>query len=273
MAQAIPFFKDKVVLITGASSGIGEEMAVQLAKAGAKLVLAARRKDRLESLAQSIARSGAPEPLVLECDVTHDGDLESAVAAAVQKWGRLDVAIANAGFGVTGPLKKLTLNDYQRQFDTNVFGVLRTIYATLPELEKSRGNLAIIGSVAGWVSSPKASPYSMSKFAVRALANAITQELKPEGVKVTLISPGFVISEIRRVDNKGNLRPEGELTKPHPLAMKTEPAVYDMLKAIARGKREQLITRHGKFFVMVDRLFPWVTRATAERISASADKS
>jgi short-subunit dehydrogenase len=273
MAQAIPFFKDKVVLITGASSGIGEEMAVQLAKAGAKLVLAARRKDRLESLAQSIARSGAPEPLVLECDVTHDFDLESAVAAAVQKWGRLDVAIANAGFGVTGPLKKLTLNDYQRQFDTNVFGVLRTIYATLPELEKSRGNLAIIGSVAGWVSSPKASPYSMSKFAVRALANAITQELKPEGVKVTLISPGFVISEIRRVDNKGNLRPEGELTKPHPLAMKTEPAVYDMLKAIARGKREQLITGHGKFFVMVDRLFPWVTRATAERISARADKS
>ncbi len=273
MAKAIPFFRDKVVLITGASSGIGEEMAVQLARAGAKLVLAARRRDRLESLAQSITQSGAPAPLVLECDVTRDGDLEAAVAAAVQKFGRLDVAIANAGFGVTGPFKKLTLNDYQRQFDTNVFGVLRTIYAGLPELEKSRGNLAIIGSVAGWVSSPKASPYSMSKFAVRALANAISQELKPEGVKVTLISPGFVISEIRRVDNKGNLRPEGALTKPHPLAMKTEPAVYDMLKAIARGKREQIITGHGKFFVMVDRLFPWITRATAERISARADKS
>jgi short-subunit dehydrogenase len=273
MARAIPFFRDKVVIITGASSGIGEEMAVQLANAGAKLVLAARRKDRLEALAQSLSQSGAPAPLFLESDVTRDGDLEAAVAAAVQKFGRLDVAIANAGFGVTGPLKKLTLNDYQRQFDTNVFGVLRTIYAALPELEKTRGNLAIIGSVAGWVSSPKASPYSMSKFAVRALANAITQELKPEGVKVTLISPGFVISEIRRVDNRGNLRPEGAATKPHPLAMPTELAVYQMLQAIARGKREQIITFHGKFFLFLDRFFPGVTRATAERISARADKS
>jgi short-subunit dehydrogenase len=273
MAKPIPFFRDKVVLITGASSGIGEEMAVQLAKAGAKLVLAARRKDRLESLAQSLAQTGALAPLVLESDVTRDGDLESAVSAAVEKFGRLDVAIANAGFGVTGPLKKLILNDYQRQFDTNVFGVLRTIYAALPELEKSHGNIAIIGSVAGWVSSPKASPYSMSKFAVRALANAITQELKPEGVKVTLISPGFVISEIRRVDNRGNLRPEGEATKPHPLAMETEPAVFQMLQAIARGKREQIITFHGKFFLFIDRFFPWVTRITAERISARGDKS
>ena len=151
--------------------------------------------------------------------------------------------------------------------------MLRTIYAALPELEKTRGNLVIIGSVAGWVSSAGASPYSMSKFALRALANAITQELKPAGVKVTLISPGFVISEIRQVDNQGKLRAMSEATKPHPLAMKTEPAVYDMLRAIARGKREQIITLHGKFFVQLDRFFPWVTRAQAERISARRDKT
>jgi short-subunit dehydrogenase len=273
MAKSIPFFKDKVVLITGASSGIGEEMAVQLAHSGAKLALAARRKDRLDGLAQKIAQDGGVPPLTLECDVTRDGDLERAVGASVQKWGRLDVAIANAGFGVTGPLKKLALKDYQRQFDTNVFGVLRTIYAALPELEKTRGNLAIIGSVAGWVSSAGASPYSMSKFAVRALANAITQELKLTGVKVTLISPGFVISEIRRVDNQGRLRAESDATAPHRMAMKTEPAVYEMLRAISHGKREQIVTLHGKFFVTVDRFFPWVTRAFAERISARKDKT
>jgi short-subunit dehydrogenase len=273
MANPIPFFKDKVVLITGASSGIGEEMALQLARSGAKLALAARRTDRLEVLGQAIAQNGGVPPITLECDVTRDGDLERAVAACVQKWERLDVAIANAGFGVTGPLKKLSLHDYQRQFDTNVFGVLRTVYAALPELERSRGNLAIIGSVAGWVSSAGASPYSMSKFALRALANAITQELRPGGVKVTLISPGFVISEIRRVDNLGRLRAEGPATKPHPLAVKTEPAAYEILQAIARGKREQIVTFHGKFFVMLDRLFPWVTRALAERISARKDKT
>jgi short-subunit dehydrogenase len=273
MAKTIPFFKDTVVLITGASSGIGEEMALQLARSGAKLALAARRKDRLDGLAQKIAEDGGVPPLTLECDVTRDGDQERAVAACVQRWNRLDVAIANAGFGVTGPLKKLSLNDYQRQFDTNVFGTLRTIYAALPELEKARGNLAIIGSVAGWVSSPGASPYSMSKFALRALANAITQELNSGGVKVTLISPGFVVSEIRRVDNQGRLRAESEATAPHPMAMKTEPAVFEILQAIARGKREQIVTFHGKCFVMLDRFFPWITRALAERISARKDKT
>jgi short-subunit dehydrogenase len=273
MARPIPYFNDKVVLITGASSGIGAEMALQLGRSGAKLALAARRKDRLEGLAATIAQNGGLGPLTIECDVTRDGDLERAVEQSTQEWGKLDVAIANAGFGVTGPFKKLTLNDYHRQFDTNVFGVLRTIYAALPELEKTRGNLAIIGSVAGWVSSPGASPYSMSKFALRALANAITQEFKSSGVKVTLISPGFVISEIRQVDNQGRLRGVSAATAPHPLAMKTEPAVYEMLRAIARGKREQIITLHGKFFVELDRFFPWVTRVLAERISARKDKT
>jgi short-subunit dehydrogenase len=273
MARPIPYFNDKVVLITGASSGIGAEMALQLGRSGAKLALAARRKDRLEGLAATIAQNGGLGPLTIECDVTRDGDLERAVEQSTQEWGKLDVAIANAGFGVTGPFKKLTLRDYQRQFDTNVFGVLRTIYAALPELEKTRGNLAIIGSVAGWVSSPGASPYSMSKFALRALANAITQEFKSSGVKVTLISPGFVISEIRQVDNQGRLRGVSAATAPHPLAMKTEPAVYEMLRAIARGKREQIITLHGKFFVELDRFFPWVTRVLAERISARKDKT
>jgi short-subunit dehydrogenase len=273
MAKPIPFFREKAVLITGASSGIGEEMALQLGRSGAKLTLAARRKDRLEGLAKKIARNGAAPPLTAECDVTRDGDLERVVAESVHQWGKLDVAIANAGFGVTGPLRKLALKDYQRQFDTNVFGVLRTIYAALPELEKSRGNLAIIGSVAGWVSSPGASPYSMSKFALRALANAITQELKLVGVKVTLISPGFVISEIRQVDNQGTLREMSPTTAPHRLAMKTEPAVYEILRAVARGKREQVVTGHGKFFVGLDRFFPWLTRVLAEPVSARKDKT
>jgi len=273
MTTPIPYFKDKVVLITGASSGIGEEMARQLGRSGARLTLAARRRDRLEGVAREITQGGGTDPLTVECDVTRGGDLERAVQESVAKFGKLDVAIANAGFGVTGPLKKLSLNDYQRQFDTNVFGVLRTIYAALPELEKTRGNLAIIGSVAGWVSSPKASPYSMSKFALRALANSITQELKESGVKVTLISPGFVLSEIRQVDNRGRLREMGPATAPHRMAVKTEPAAREILLAVARGKREQIVTLHGKFFVQLDRFFPWVTRAFAERISARADKT
>src|SRR5580692_914920 len=238
MAKIISFFQDKVVLVTGASSGIGEEMARQLARSGAKVALAARRRDRLEGLAQSITQSGGVPPLTLECDVTRDGDLERAVAACLEKWGKLDVAIANAGFGVTGPLKKLSLEDYRRQFETNLFGVLRTIYAALPEIEKTRGNVVIIGSVAGWAATPGGSAYAMSKFAVRALANSITPELRLAGAKVTLVSPGFVVSNIRRVDNQGMLRAGAKDPIPAWLPVSTSKAVRQILKAVAQGKRE-----------------------------------
>jgi short-subunit dehydrogenase len=262
------FFQDKVVFVTGASSGIGQELAWQLGQAGAKLTLAARRKELLENLAQRIAAAGKPRPLVVQCDVTQDGDLREAVAETVRRWGKLDVVIANAGFGVVGPLKKLSVEDYRRQFETNVFGVLRTIYAALPEIEKNKGNIAIIGSVSGWAASPSASPYNMSKFAVRALANAITPELRLSGVRVTLISPGFVVSDIRRVDNQGKFHEGAKEPIPAWLVMGTDKAVRQILRAIARGRREAIITGHGKALVFLERFMPWMLRAVFRRMAA-----
>jgi len=194
--------------------------------------------------------------------------LQNAAAECVRQWGKLDVVIANAGFGVVGALKKLSVEDYRRQFDTNVFGVLRTIYAGLPEIEKTKGNIAIIGSVSGWTASPGASPYAMSKFAVRALANSITPELRLSGVKVTLISPGFVASNIRRVDNQGKFHAGAKDQVPSWLIMPTEKAVRQMLGAIARGKREAIITGHGKLFVALERFLPWMVRAAGKRMAA-----
>lgn len=262
------YFQNKSVLITGASSGIGEELALQLAEAGAMLTLAARRKEQLENVAQRIAAGGKVRPVVVECDVTQDGDLERAVAEAVGKWQKLDVAIANAGFGVVGTLKKISLEDYRRQFETNVFGVLRTIYATLPELERTQGNLVFISSVSGWASTPGTSAYCMSKFALRALANAITPELKRTGVKVTLISPGFVASNIRRVDNLGKLHSEAEDAVPAWLQMSTPLAVRKILRAVARGKREEIVTLHGKLLVLLERFSPWVVRMVGVKMAS-----
>ena len=278
MSRAEKFFREKVVLITGASSGIGEELALQLSRAGAKLTLAARRTELLEALVQKIvadapARDAAAhsneagKPLAVGCDVTRDGDLERAVAESVRQWGRLDVAIANAGFGVVGSLKKLSLDDYRRQLETNVFGVLRTIYAALPEIEKTHGNIAIMGSISGWGAAPGTSPYAMSKFALRALANCITPELRQSGVKVTLITPGFVASNIRRVDNLGKLHPRAKDPVPAWLVMSTEKAVRQMLRAIARGQREAIITGHGKLVVGLERFAPWIIRAIGRRMT------
>jgi short-subunit dehydrogenase len=263
-----PFFHGKTVLITGASSGIGEELAWQLGQAGARLTLTARRADRLDALAERIAAAGAPAPLVVRCDVTHDGDVERAVAEAMRRWGRLDVVIANAGFGVVGALRDLSVDDYRRQFETNVFGVLRTIKAALPEIERTKGNVVIVGSVAGWASSPNGSPYSMSKFAVRALADAITPELSLHGVKVTLISPGFVASDIRRVDNQGTLHAGAPDPIPHWLVMPTGRAARQILRAVARGKGEAIVTGHGRILVAVERFMPWLSRAIKRRIAA-----
>lgn len=268
MNRTQSFFQSKVVLITGASSGIGEELAWQLGQVGAKLTLAARRTDLLENLAQRIAAAGKAKPVVVACDVARDDDLGNAVAETMRQWGKLDVVIANAGFGVVGALKKLTIEDYRRQFETNVFGVLRTIYAALPEVEKAKGNIVIIGSVSGWTASPGASPYAMSKFAVRALANSITPELRLKGVKVTLISPGFVASEIRRVDNQGKYHADAKEQIPAWLVVPKDKAVREILEAVARGKREAIITGHGKALVALERFMPWVLRAVSRKVAA-----
>jgi len=263
------FFRSKSILITGASSGIGEELAVQLAASGAHLTLTARRRELLDALAGRVSTAGHETPVVVPADVTRDGDLEHAVNEAVRAYGKLDIVIANAGFGIVGPFSKLTVDDYRRQFETNVFGLLRTLYAGLPEIQRSHGHFVLIGSVAGWGSTPGASPYAMSKFAVRALANAITPELALDGVKVTLISPGFVASNIRRVDNRGTLH--SELRDPIPawLVMSAPAAVRQILNAVARGKREAVITGHGKALVLIERFAPWIIRAAGRRMAAT----
>jgi short-subunit dehydrogenase len=264
------YYRKKVALVTGASSGIGAELAWQLSRAGANITLAARRRELLDALAQRIVAGGNPRPLVIECDVTRDGDLERAVTQTVREFGKLDAIFANAGFGVIGSLKKLSVEDYRRQFETNVFGVLRTIYAALPEIEKTRGNIVIIGSVAGWTATPGTSPYSMSKFALRALANSIMPELRPLGVKVTLISPGFVDSNIRRVANDGNFHAAAKDSVPSWLVMSTEKAVRQILRAVARGKPEAIITNHGKIAVAIERFAPWLIRAAGRKMNPAS---
>jgi len=204
---------------------------------------------------------GGRRALVLACDVTRDGDLERAVAQVRDALGRIDVVVANAGFGVVGRVDRLTIEDYRRQFETNVFGVLRTIYATLDDLKRTRGRLAILGSVSGHLATPGGSPYAMSKFAVRALADALRNELRPAGVAVTLLSPGFVESEIRLVDNQGRLKTTDRDVVPKWLRMRSDTAARKIVTAIERKRREAVITGHGKALVFVARHLPGLMSA------------
>lgn len=254
----------KTVLITGASSGIGAGLAREFARRGMRVALVARRAEQLETLADELRRGGG-KASAHRGDVTRDGDL-AAVVADLGKQGVVpDIVIANAGFGVVGAADRLTVADFQRQFDTNVFGVLRTLHETIDGLRRTRGRFVIMGSVAGHVSAPGGSAYAMSKFAVRALAEALHGDLKGAGVGVTLISPGFVDSDIRRVDNRGGAHPEAKDPIPSWLRMRTHKAARVMARGILRGKKEVVVTMHARVIVTLARHFPRFTRFVLTR--------
>ncbi len=247
----------KTALITGASSGIGAGLAREFARRGARLVLLARRLDQLEKLADELRRGGATVS-VHGADVTIDGDIGRAVAASGA--GAIDIVIANAGFGVAGHVQRLNIADFRRQFETNVFGVLRTLYETLDALRASHGRFVIMGSVSSHLSIPSGTPYAMSKFAVRALAEGLHGDLRSAGIGVTLVSPGFVDSDIRRIDNRGGLHAHVEDPVPSWLRMRTDRAARIMVRGILRGRREVVVTLHGKLIVFFARHLPRLTR-------------
>ena len=257
-------FEGKVVLITGASSGIGAALGREFAAQRATVALAARRADRLRTLADAITEAGG-KAVPVPCDVTRDGDLERTVASIVEEFGHLDVAVANAGFGVVGAFAALAMEDYRRQFETNVFGLLRTSYAAVPELKRSRGVLVLLGSVTGYVAAPGASPYAMSKFAVRAFAESARPELAKDGVAVVLITPGFVDSEIRRVDNRGRFHADAPEPIPAWLRMPTQQAARRIVRAVARRRAEKVITVHAGLAVFLARHFPGLVRRVLRR--------
>lgn len=253
---------EKVFLVTGASSGIGAALARELAGRGARLVLVARRLELLRALAATLP---ADRAISARADVTVDGEIEAAVAAGVAAFGQLDGAIASAGFAVVGGFARLSLPDYRRQLETNFFGALRTAYATWPELRRTRGRLAFVGSVSGHIPAPRLSPYCSSKFALRGFAQSIRPELAREGVSVTLLSPGFVVSDIGFVDNQGQRRQQDLSAAPPWIRMPADKAARQMVRAIAARRGEAVITAHGKLGVWLYRHAPWVVDAFLAR--------
>jgi len=180
---------DPVFLITGASSGIGAATARHAAEAGYRLVLAARSRDRLTDLAKELG--GDKRALAVECDVTEWEQQEAMVKEALDHFGRLDVAFANAGFGGTRGFLSDTPEHWRAMVLTNVYGAALTIRATIPALKETRGHLLLTGSVAGRRSMP-GSLYSATKWAITGMGESARQDLNDTGVRVTVIEPGMV---------------------------------------------------------------------------------
>jgi len=186
-----------VAVVTGASSGIGEAIAVDLARQGATVVATARRKDRLDALAAS-----TPNIHAIACDVADADSVRAMVAETVERFGRIDVLVNNAGLGLTGYATQITLDEWQQMVDVNVMGVLNCTHIALSHLiEAAKGargvaDIVNISSVAGRKALPGSSVYAATKFAVNAFSDGIRQELASKHVRVTVVAPGMTESEM-----------------------------------------------------------------------------
>jgi NADP-dependent 3-hydroxy acid dehydrogenase YdfG len=191
MTQGI---KDKVVVITGASSGLGEAAARRLAQGGAKLVLGARRLDRLQALAKELSLEA---DAAVQTDVGKYNDVKRLVDHAVKSHGRIDVIINNAGLMPQSLLESLKIDEWDRMIDVNIKGVLYGIAAALPVMKAQKsGHIINVSSVAGHKVRPGGTIYSATKSAVRVISEGLRQEVKPYNVRTTIISPGAVESEL-----------------------------------------------------------------------------
>lgn len=186
----------KVVVITGASSGLGEATARLLSSEGATVVLAARRADRIEALAQELNGKGG-KALAVPTDVTQRQQLQKLVDQAVDTYGRIDVMLNNAGLMPLAPLEMLKTDEWDQMIDVNFKGVLNGIAAALPQMkEQKSGHFINVSSVYGHKLGPAATVYCATKFAVRALSEGLRQEVKPYNIRTTVISPGAVSTEL-----------------------------------------------------------------------------
>ncbi|AXF06230.1 SDR family oxidoreductase [Paraburkholderia hospita] len=194
MAEGI---EGKVIVITGASSGLGAAAARLLAEGGAKLILGARRAERIDSLARDLSDGTAGEVIAVTTDVTDALQVRRLVDGAVSRFGRIDVMLNNAGVMPLSPLDRYKVDEWDRMIDVNIKGVLYGIAAALPHMQKQKsGHIINVASVAGHTWFPTGTVYCGTKWAVRAISEGVRQEVKPYDIRTTIISPGAVATEL-----------------------------------------------------------------------------
>lgn len=247
--------KGKVVIVTGASSGIGEATARQFGREGAKVILAARRVDKLESLAQEIKGMGTgADVLVVQADLSKLEDIQSLIKQTLDKYSRIDVLVNNAGFGRLDWLENLDpVKDIQGQFDVNVMGVIQTTRQALPVMIKQRsGSIINMCSMAGLVATPTYSIYAACKHAVHGFSEALRREVKPWGIDVSMVYPGGVITEFA---SHAGIKRKTKATTPKFMLLTAEQVAEAVVSLVRRPKSMWIIPWLWSFTVWMNRNF------------------
>jgi short-subunit dehydrogenase len=254
--------KGKVVIVTGASSGIGEATARQFGREGAKVVLAARRVDRLEALAQEInGMSTGAETLVVQADLSKLEDIQSLITQCLNKFGRIDVLVNNAGFGRLDWLENLDpTKDIESQFDVNVLGVVQTTRQALPVMIKQRsGHIINMCSMAGLVATPTYTIYAACKHAVHGFSEALRREVKPWGIDVSMIYPGGVTTEFGQ---HAGIKRKTQATTPKFLLLSADDVGRAVVQLVHRPRPMWIIPWLWSFTVWMNRNLNWLVDYT-----------
>ncbi len=254
--------KGKVVIVTGASSGIGEATAREFGRQGAKVVLAARRVDKLQTLAQEIDAMGTvAQAYVIQADLSKLEDIQRLIVDTIAIFGRIDVLVNNAGFGRLDWLENLDpIKDIQAQIDVNVMGVIQTTRQVLPVMIAQRsGSIINMCSMAGLVATPTYSIYAASKHAVHGFSEALRREVKPWGIDVSLIYPGGVVTEFTA---HAGIKRKTNATTPKFMLLTAEQVGKAVVKLVRHPRRMWIIPWLWSVTVFMNRFFPGLVDRT-----------
>jgi short-subunit dehydrogenase len=247
--------KDKVVIVTGASSGIGLATAKAFASLGAKVVLAARRSDQLENIVASLKSAGY-EALAVTTDVTVEEDCRNLIAKAIEKYGKIDILINNAGLSMRALFKDLELKVLKMLFDVNFWGAVYCTKYALPYLLQSHGSVVGVSSVAGIVGLPGRTGYSASKYALHGFLETLRIENLKTGLHVLILCAGFTKSDIRKKALTADASPQGFTPREEEKMMLPEDVAQAIIRAVRRKRNYVILTLEGKMTALVKRIAP-----------------
>jgi short-subunit dehydrogenase len=248
-------FKDKVVIVTGASSGIGEAIARKFALNGSKVVLAARTESRLSKITDEIIRSGG-EAFYIITDVSLETDCRKLIEKTIEKYSGIDIMVNNAGLSMRASFPDVDLRVLHRLMDVNFWGTVYCTKYALPYLIRGKGSLVGVSSIAGFHGLPGRTGYSASKFAMNGFMETIRIENLKNGLHVMLIAPGFTATEIRKHALTADGYEQGESPLVEKNLMSPEYVAKWVLKGIRKKKRNKLLSWYGRLTALFQRIVP-----------------
>ncbi|MCQ2147548.1 MAG: SDR family oxidoreductase [Bacteroidales bacterium] len=252
------YFTDKVIIITGASSGIGLASAKLFGSYGAKVVMAARSIDKLIALAPEVC----PNPenvLCVKADVSNEEDCKNLIAETVAKFGKIDILVNNAGLSMRAMFKDLDLSVIKSLMDVNFWGTVFCTKHALPYLLQTKGSVVGVISIAGYSALPARTGYSSSKYAIRGFLDTVRIEHIHDGLHVLVFAPGYTSSNVRNAALTADGSAQGETPLDEGKLMSAEAVAYEMAKAIYKRKTHKILTPLGKLTVLAHNLFPDLT--------------